>query len=120
MAADDIHAQPDDEEIVESNMSLRLLLVAGLFVYLTVTLAVWFLKKDAGELEDERWLGKAATDFADDHGPPDSVEEDGQRGKVLRYREIQVVDSRFTLEHFDVFVDKSGVILDIQREPAGE
>jgi len=120
MAADDIHAAPDEEESVESKVSLRLLLVAGLFVYLSVTSAVWLLQKDVGELEDGRWLGKENTDFAYDHGPPEEVEEDGQGGNILKYLQLEVVDGRFKFERFNVFVDQSGVILDIQPEPAGE
>lgn len=117
MSAKKFYALADEDEGVESGLNLRLLLVAGLVVYLSVTLIVWLVQKETGELEDGEWLGKEAVDFAYDYGPPAEVEEDGQGGSILKYRRLQVIDYHYTLERFDVFVDPLGNITGIKREP---
>lgn len=117
MTTEKLHALPEEEDGEDSGLNLRLLLVAGLMVYLSVTFIVWLFQKEVAELDDGNWFGKGAVDFANDYGPPAEVEDDGQGGSILKYRRLQIVDSHYTLESFDVMVDASGNISGIKREP---
>ena len=111
---------PDSEENAASNTNFRLLLLLGLSGYIAVTLVVRIFRPENQEFSDEEWLGRKADSLVQVYGQASEVEEDGQGGSILKYRRVQVIDHHYSVERFDVFVDPSGNVSDIKREPTGE
>ena len=111
---------PEEEGNAGSSMNFRLLLLLGLVVYIAVTFIAWFFRPEFEEIPDEEWLGQEAGRLVYYYGQPGEVEEDGQGGSILKYRRLHLIDYHYSVERFEVFVDPSGNVSDIKREPTRE
>ena len=111
---------PEEEGNAGSDTNFRLLLLSGLAVYFAVTFIASLFWPGSEEIPDEEWLGQEAGRLVNVYGRPVEVEDDGQGGRILRYRRLLVIDHHYSVEDFEVFVDPSGNVSDIKREPTQE
>ncbi len=120
MSGETAATMPEMEENAGLNMNFRLLLLLGLSGYIAVTIVGRLFQPGIQGFSDEQWLGTDADRLVQVYGPATEVEEDGRGGSILKYRRVQVIDHHYSVERFDVFVDPSGNVSDIKREPTGE
>ena len=120
MTVENGHASPDEDEGVDSSLNLRLLLLSGLAVFIVVKFIASQFQPGFQDISDEQWLGGEAGWLVYVYGQPAEVEEDGQGGSILKYRRLQFIDHRYDVERFEVFVDPSGNVSSINREPTWE
>ena len=120
MSGETTTIMPEEEGNAGSNMNFRLLLLSGLAVYIAVTFIAWLFRPGPEEIPDEEWLGRGVDRLVDYFGEPAEVEDDGQGGRILRYRRLLSIDHHYSVERFEVFVDPSGNVSDIKREPTRE
>ena len=92
------------------------LLVAGLAVFIVVSLIAPALVSDPIKFSDAEWIGMRDGDVLYYFGPPEDVEEDGSGAAVLRYRKIILKEEHYVVEEMTVNVAADGRITDFKRE----
>lgn len=99
------------------SLDLRILLLAGLAVYVTVSVLVGIFVPDIATIEDDEWIGADLDDVLFHHGHPKEVADDGEGGNVLMYEQVRVTDSAYDVERIWFSITADGQIYAVNREP---
>ena len=116
MAPDRVKAVLVEEDPKASGLKLGPLLIAGVAVYIAVTLAARGFVVNPVEFTDEEWIGLTGHEVVYYFGKPGNVEEDGTGAAILRYRLVLIKDEHYVVQEMTVNVDAGGRITDFKRE----